>query len=162
MKDKYLQSGNANYLTPPDVLLDEMAKKLDEANLHTAHISYLFQSAAFTTNTFESLYAETLPLDKSDLELNNDNLALMMDEDYPRLSPEYHKTTHKEVSMLEIRNDEEPIEDWGDLSKLLRKAARELRKLNDIVVIDMIGHDYLNDDALHRPFIRIYYEKNAY
>lgn len=60
------------------------------------------------------------------------------------------------ITMIRIQNPLKPAELQDDVIRLLDTVINTLDKYKDDEVIDLIYHDFINDDALHQPYIHIY------
>ncbi len=71
---------------------------------------------------------------------------------------EVHYPAHEDgVGYIEIRNSNTDPFDASDVEKLLLRVANKISEINPGEVKDLVLHDYINNDALHQPFVRVYY-----
>lgn len=161
MKKKiYLQAGNSNVKMGAVELLREAAGKV--AALGDVGLISFYLQTRYAEEDNEYIDMEFYTLRKSDVKLRKDSIRLMLDEKYPSPSvfPQ-EAISHRTVELLEVWNsiDKQSIDQVSNIASLLDRAANELEKLGIIEVRDIIMHDCVDDDALNRPYIRIYYTK---
>ena len=160
MKKVYLQAGNSNVNRSPAELLEEAAKKIEAQRY--SQLSYLFLDPSPSADTYPTLEIEVWPLTEKEKNESNDSIELMFNEEYTDPASFQQKTViDEDVKLLEVWNSmkKSDIHNVGNLAMLLRRARDELQKLGQVEIIDMIVHDFTDDDALLRPYIRIYYTK---
>lgn len=158
MSKIYLQAGNSNERKEPVELLIEAAERVEESG--DVSLSYLYMQPSTASDDYPYIDIELFQMNADDLELRHDSVALMHDSTYTEESAFKQTTiTNRQVMLLEVWNSMEKsdIENVGNIARLLRRAAQQLDELGNVMVIDMIMHSYIDEDALQRPYIRIYY-----
>ena len=158
VKKVYLQAGNSNVKQSTVELLREAAEKVVGLG-DVALISFHLQPH-YADEDNDYIDMEFYTLTKSDIELRKNAIELLLSEQYPTTSASPKETiTRKNVGLLEVWNsmDQSKINKVSDIATLLNNAASELERLGTVEVLDIMMHDCVDDDALKRPYIRIYY-----
>lgn len=155
-KKIYLQAGNTNLSLSPVELLEEASKKIGDVGESLVSSLYLSPSVGGEGGTLE---IELWPLTKRD-SVFQDAIELMKqeDDDHPAFSRE--SVIKRSINLLEVwnSNKKEDLDKVSNVATLLQLAADELRSLGKVEVIDIILHSIIDDDALARSYIRIYYK----
>lgn len=156
-KKIYFQAGNSNADKTVVELLEDAAQTV---KLHgDSTLGYLYLQPSTSDDDNATIEVTLWPLDATQANDYRDAIALVKGEEEPQVF--FSKTLHKkQINLLEVWNqtEKEKIDKVSDISELLLRAASELRLLGDVTVLDVIMHDHIDNDALYRPYIRIYYE----
>lgn len=135
---------------PVPAALREIADNLDD--LIEPKLDKMWMVGAYTHEDNPSIFGTFHARNNDELNFRKDVRALMATR------PRHYPSIHEDVKLIEVHNNTDNLDEIDSLAKLIRKAASTLESLGQIKVLDVIAHDFVDDDALNRPYIRIYYE----
>ena len=151
MKYLSLQSNTTNEHLPVYKMLENLADKIEQYGY--VGFKYLELKTAPSSADEALIETEIYTMRKSDHRLQRDALKLRSQFGGDEQKIAYHQTVH----MLEIKS-EKGEED--SLASLLRNCSKEIKVLGDgIEVLDIIGHEWIDDFGAFGVFIRIFYTK---
>lgn len=149
MKYLSLQSATTNEHLPVYKMLENLADKAEQYGY--VGFKYLELKTATSSDDEALIETEIYKMRKSDHRLQQDALKLKNQLG----GDEQEIANHQTVHMLEVKS-EKGEED--SLARLLHRCSKEIKALGDgIEVIDIIGHEWIDDFGVYQKFIRIYY-----
>jgi hypothetical protein len=115
--------------------------------------------APYTDGDRPSVYCKFSALSKDDIKTRDDNLRLrekFVDDN--TLDPITYAMPHSEGVAVNRLVQRLPMhEQQGSAIMLLRDTAATLQRLGIDEVMDLVLHNYLDEDGLERPYVSVYF-----
>jgi hypothetical protein len=133
--------------------------ELDGATENDISIEHFYLISPYTDGDKPNIYCSFSAIPKDEIKLRDDNLKLR--EKY------VDATVNEPITFAVPHSPGLPInqfvqrmplhEEQGNVIRLLRETAGTLQRLDITVVLDLVLHNFLDEDGLEHPYVSVYY-----